>query len=344
MKSSVHIPSFEMTADPDQILRKKFALDVRNLSRLQPWRSTLALALDWALIAFVATLSERWFNPLLYVFCAALIAGRQHALLVMVHEGAHHRLFENQRWNNFVSDAFAAFPLIFDTEMYRQHHRKHHRHLNTDQDPDWARKIPLSEWQFPKPWSFLRKSLPKFLLINGPREWLTFSLHFCGVLPVKTLFSRSQLRRLMVRGLYYGATLSIFAYFGRMDLLALYWFIPYLFIFPGLQRIRSVAEHFGLPRTHEFNATRNVLAKWYEKAFFGPHAVGFHLTHHLFPSVPFYHLQKLNQILLSDAEYMRYAHQNSSYVWPSKHPLWRDLFAPATENVSPNNKSEKIAA
>ena len=38
-----------------------------------------------------------------------------------------------------------------------------------------------------------------------------------------------------------------------------------------------------------------------------PHNVGLHLDHHIFPSVPFYNLKKLHEILLKDPAYVAFA-------------------------------------
>ncbi len=336
---------FEIQKPMELALRKAFTQEVKLFSRLQSSRSLRALIFDWTMIVTAIALSEAWPHPLIYFASLLCIAGRQHGLFVLVHEAAHFRLFPQAKINTWISDLFAAYPVLFDTEVYRENHAKHHRHLNSQQDPDWVRKIPFRQWQFPMAKSFPALTAPKFLLWNGPKEWIQIGFLFCGILPLKNLTTAPQLRRLAKRAAYYGAIIAVASYFQVASGLIWYWMIPYLFVLPALQRVRSVAEHFGLPRTHELNSTRNVLTKnWFERALFSPHAVGLHLTHHLFPSVPFYNLQKLNDRLMSHPLYRLEAHQNTSYLWPSARPMANDLFKRDKNSNSEDTNTEKIAA
>jgi len=81
------------------------------------------------------------------------------------------------------------------------------------------------------------------------------------------------------------------------------------------QYIRSVAEHFGeLAYDHLLTSTRTVKVNWLEQFFIAPHNVGYHLEHHLYPGVPFYHLPKLHELLMEDAEYSGKAHLTQGYL------------------------------
>lgn len=308
-------------------LRKKFALEVKEMSKLRPWKSVLALVFDWAVVVGAIILCEMWFNPLSYLLAATIIAGRQHALLVLAHDAAHFRISSHSLINDFMSDFFAAIPAFFDTKMYRLHHAKHHRFLNTDNDPDWSRKRGRPEWQFPISKMFILKTYPKFIIFNGAAEWMTLSLFFSGILPLNTIFKGDQRKQFLKRVVYFGIAAAIFTYMGVWKEFFMYWVVPLLFVFPSFQRVRSVAEHFGLKCDHELNSSRNVLAPWYETMFFAPHSVNYHLTHHIFPGVPFYNLKRLNKLMMTDTEYRKLAHQNLSYVVPSAYPLTQDLLS-----------------
>ena len=81
------------------------------------------------------------------------------------------------------------------------------------------------------------------------------------------------------------------------------------------QYIRSVAEHFGeLAYDHNLTSSRTVKANWLERFFLSPHNVGYHLEHHLYPGVPFYHLPKLHKLLMGKKEYSQKAHITKGYV------------------------------
>ncbi len=290
----------------------KIREQLTELSRLNPLASSWAFVYDWIFIASAIAFGEAVPTIWAYFLCITVIAGRQHALLVLMHEGAHFRLHKNATVNDFMSDFFAAFPLLADTAGYRVHHQAHHRHLNSDNDPDWTRKIKQPAWQFPKPKAVLYRDL----LINFarcPLEWANLAFYF-------SFRSRWKLKLMYMAGI--SALLTAVDGWG---VYLMYWLVPLFFIFPWIQRIRSMAEHFGLGREHELAASRNVLAPWYEAFFFGPHNVSYHLTHHLFPAVPFYRLARLSRLLNEIEEFAEKAHQNRSYLIPGKNSVLDDL-------------------
>ncbi|MEZ4830029.1 MAG: fatty acid desaturase [Bacteroidia bacterium] len=51
-----------------------------------------------------------------------------------------------------------------------------------------------------------------------------------------------------------------------------------------------------------------------ESFFISPHQVGYHLEHHLYPGVPFYHLPKLHKLLRKQDEYVEKAHLTQGYT------------------------------
>lgn len=317
-------------------LKRRYAGSARELSRLQPWKSYCALIGDWGVIISAICLAEWLENSASYLFAMLVIAGRQHALLVLSHEGAHYRLSRSQRLNNLISDTFAAFPIFFDTKMYRENHWQHHQHTNSEKDPDWVRKIPEKQWQFPMAKSYLLGFLPVYVLYRGAKEWINNAMALSGLRPMnKTMLGK--------RILFWGLVSAAVTWFSVWSLFLQYWLVPFFFAFPIFQRIRSVAEHFGLAREHELNHSRNVVAPRLELFLLGPHSVNLHLTHHLFPSVPFYNLAKLHSELLLEPLYASNAHQNTSYLWPRKGVLWEDLLTDRAERAAQAGR-EKPAA
>lgn len=303
-----------------------------------------AAATDWAAIGALIVASTYLHHPAAYVLACLLIAGRQHGFFALSHEAAHYRITGNKPWNDILGNALFAYPVLFDTDGYRQNHLKHHGYLNSDQDPDWKRKVHLKQWQFPMAPSFVLKTFPKFVLWNGPKEWIMIMLQLARVLPLKDITQPESRRRVGLRLAYYAALAAPLTYFSLWGTFFAYWVVPLVFFFPTIQRIRSVAEHFGLAREHDLNQTRNVMAPWYERILFGPHNINYHLDHHLISSVPFYNLPKLHEILMENETYRRLGHENTSYLMPSARPLSRDLFKePQGEAVGAGN-SEKIAA
>jgi len=91
--------------------------ELRELSRRRPGRAALAIARQWAVIlaaAAGAVYGDRWYG---YLLAIVVIATRQHALAVLMHDGAHRLLFADRRVNDLVSDLLLAFPLFISTTL-----------------------------------------------------------------------------------------------------------------------------------------------------------------------------------------------------------------------------------
>lgn len=286
---------------------------VVELSRTSFWRQMLPLAFDWAVILAVAGLCEAYFHPFVYAVGVVIIACRQHALLVGMHEAAHQRISKHGWLNDLASDWLGAYPALMSTAMYRKNHLEHHHFTNTDKDPDWTRKIPFPDWHYPQTKSQAAGVLGKTLLIGG-LQWMVLAWRTSWKDPKKMA--------------YFAACAVGITVLGIWPQFLLYWAVPLLTLFPTIQRIRSIAEHFALPHEHELNETRNVIPSAFERFLFSPHNVGYHLDHHLFPSVPQYNLKALHRKLNENETYVRLAHNNDGYFF-SKKSVWAEMTAPA---------------
>lgn len=277
-------------------------------SRIQSSKTIAALAFDWAVMIGMIAATEYVFanfgttvvTLLFYFVAAVIIASRQHALLVLMHEAAHFRISKNQLFNDFIGEMFAAFPTMSTLVGYRKHHIQHHRTTNTDADPDWARKLSLPDWQYPQSGKTIARVFSK-QLYRGGWDWCRFMY----------MIGKDDRRRVI----YWSALSLGMVASGHAVAFLMYWIFPLACIFPLIQRIRSTSEHFGLPNEHEFNGTRNTLAGPIETFLFSPHEVNRHLTHHLFPSIPFYNLSKLHDELLQFEAYAKLGHLNDSFFF-----------------------------
>ena len=111
------------------------------------------------LIAATIYLCQRFWHPMLYVFAVAFIGSRQHALLVLMHDGVHYRLLRNRRLNDWMSEVVLAWPHLVTARQYRKNHFAHHKYLNTAQDPDLKRRAGDPVWVFPQTVPNLAKTL-----------------------------------------------------------------------------------------------------------------------------------------------------------------------------------------
>jgi fatty acid desaturase len=281
----------------------------------------LAIALDWLAISASVAAAMAVANIWVTLACLILIGCRQHALFVMVHDGAHFNLSRSKVVNEFLADYLCAFPVLFDTLAYRKNHLAHHRHLNTDKDPDWIRKAGQTEWTFPVGAGRLISFIPYFIFLKGPLEWSYIVFKFSGFFE-RERWNTNPLRQMGKAAFYLSAAATI-AYFHLVPVVLLYWFTPLFFVFPLLQRLRSVAEHFSLPRTSELTSSRDVTPTWLEGFLLSPHNVNYHLVHHTYPHIPFYDLPKAYAELSQTS--LQNGYRNTSYLFPLNGSLLHDL-------------------
>jgi len=84
--------------------------ELTELSTVKPWLACIHVGAEWALIAATIYLCQRFWHPMLYVFAVAFIGSRQHALLVLMHDGVHYRLLRNRWLNDWMSEVVLAWP------------------------------------------------------------------------------------------------------------------------------------------------------------------------------------------------------------------------------------------
>ena len=300
--------------------------DLKRLSELTPWRTGLAVAIDWAVIALTIALVEYSGSWLLYIPAVLVIAGRQHALAVLLHDFAHYRFVSNKSVSDWVADLLLAWPVLATLEGYRRNHLGHHRYLNTDDDPDWKIKLGSREFTFPQEMRFAVLNLAGYLVgVSSIRDLRK------ALIRVRAQ-EKSTPAYKMLRLAYYVGVAVILTLIGGWTEFLLYWVVPYFSFFFMFMYVRSVADHFGptMDYDHDLTSTRTVMPFFWEKWFFSPHHINFHIEHHLYASVPFYRLPELSRILMSNPSYAARAHITYGFVTG----LWRELVAKPGEKAA----------
>jgi fatty acid desaturase len=283
---------------------------LKSLSKLQTWRTALAIVFDWAVIAAAIVVSQAANNIFVYLLAVVIIGGRMHGFGVLMHEFAHYRFIDGRKTlSDFIGDITVAWPILTTVGAYRANHLAHHRYTNTDKDPDWVIKLGSSKFTFPQKWQTAVVTLLSYLAVIG------------SVLDVLMIVKRlSKLDPTpksyrIIRLAYYVAFAVFFTVTQSWMLFLLYWLIPYLTAFFLLMYVRSVAEHFAsMDYSNELTSTRTVLPFYWERALFAPHNVNYHLEHHLYPSVPYYNLPELHGVLMRQPGYAARAHLTRGYT------------------------------
>jgi fatty acid desaturase len=280
---------------------------VQRLTQRLAWRATLAILGDLAVIAVaVAAALAYWPQPLILLVSIILIGTRQHALFVIAHDAAHYLLYENRKLNDFAGRACATVQGL-SMCTYRVIHRLHHNNLYGELDPDTA-----LHGGYPRGRAYLIKKLLKDL--SGITAWKTYA-YFLGGAPglntktnvaLRPLDDTSKKLKDEARSdrntviVFHIAALAFFAATGYIVEYLVLWILPLVTVVQAILRLRAISEHgattdFSSPLTA---ARTNVAPAWVEWLIF-PHHVNYHIEHHLYASVPHYHLPELHREMAS---------------------------------------------
>jgi len=247
-------------------------------------KSLAILAGDYCLILGIAALAIRADNLLATVVGIALIAGRQVALLNLLHAAAHRALFSSSKLNDRV-DVLVGYPLLDAVRSYRAFHLPHHRDI-AGKSPDrfdyLYRQLPQPDagaWR--RTWTILLKPLAGNAGFNFLRDvWAT---------------ARSD-PGLAFRLASYWATLAVvFHQAGWLEYLLLYWLVPLIWLYPVFYFWAEIADHYAVRR--DARNHRGLFYWLFLKAHDMCHAV-----HHRYPQIPFYRLRAANEHLASGGE------------------------------------------
>ncbi|HET7669531.1 MAG TPA: fatty acid desaturase family protein [Burkholderiales bacterium] len=276
---------------------------VLELTRRSPWRATLAVLEDVAVIAVaIGVALAYWPNPLIILLAVLIIGTRQHALFIITHDAAHYLLYE-KRWLNDLVGRACATPSGLSMCSYRVIHRMHHNNLYGELDPDTA-----LHGGYPRGRLYLIKKLLKDL--SGLTAWKTYA-YFLFAAPALNTATNKALRPLddtseRLRAdarrdrngviAFHVVALGIAAWSGYLLEYLVLWVLPLVTVVQAILRLRAIAEH-GAPSdlTSPLTAARtNTGSAWLRWLLF-PHNVNHHIEHHLYASVPMYNLPRLHE-------------------------------------------------
>lgn len=261
---------------------------VRGVSNRPHWRNALYLSFDWLVMAAAITAHAFWGGVALYLLMLVLVGTRMRALANLLHEGAHHKLFANQKVNAAVARFGCGWPIFIDFDRYAAMHRLHHKSLWVDdRDPDVA-LYRLTDTQTA---SADRLSFGAFLLRH-------VVLVVIPVMPLRRLLSGRISARPLV-GVPVVVALVVAGWFVAQPLavgFALYWLVPWLTTFQIFSYWAELGEHGGLRLAGHTWGSRNWRGNLASRWAIGSHSDDlYHLLHHWFPAVPHFRLRELDE-------------------------------------------------
>lgn len=263
---------------------------LRALSTLRPWARTGQIATQWVVCALAIGTAQALQLWPVTLAAMLVIATRQHAMLVLMHDASHY-LVARRRWlNDVVGNLLLAFPLTVAVARYRDHHLKHHRHLNLPGDPDLADSIiPVTRSRL---FMLLLRDVTGLTTLTTLRSANSFSL--------LGLFSASYANHRLDRWLAAGFIAAVVAAVAGLEIgqaLVVYWLVPVLLFLPAILRVRGLAEHGARLGNPANTNARSLRVGWVERFLFAPCHINRHWEHHVFAAVPCYQLPRLSVLL-----------------------------------------------
>lgn len=299
------LPGFaQLVADDLRQIRK--AMDHANLDKATLFQTSLArslghLALDWLCLVAAAWAVWQWGW---WMLPAALfvIGNRQRALGNVLHDLAHRNVSRRAKTNDFIARALVA-PLLFsDFEQYRKTHLAHHMHLGDPQfDPDYMESTGLNRNRW-------RETFRANLL--NPRLWFS-SLAGDFVKPLAA-------QKLLYIVLWWVGLLACIDFISGWKAAGIFfaiWIAARATVFFLITLFREMCDHFGRKSGGVFQFSRDITARGALRYIVHPHNNGYHLTHHLLPTVPYYHLPTTHQALMKLSVFQQQACICTSYLY-----------------------------
>ena len=267
---------------------------LRQFTQREDRRPMRDMSIWLGLMAFFACVTiylwGSWWAALpLYAYAVLYSTGSQSR----EHETGHGTAFKTKAYNQFFFE-LASFMVLRESFLRVKSHDIHHQHtILTDKDPEIVTPVPPN---------FRALLLNLFMVeraIRGMTELTTHSLNWL------TAKDRQSGRVALPDGAVAKARLWIAILAGTAGLsLYLSSWLPVLLIGPlpmmfggSLRHLFALSQHVGLAQNvydHRMN-TRTI--------YLGP-ILGFlymnmqyHLEHHLYPNVPYYHLPALHEAI-----------------------------------------------
>ena len=295
--------------------------EIKELTTTSDLQGAWAVGSTWTIIvmtfgtvAYSWEYLPTWGKVLMCALALAILAGRQLALAILMHDASHHSLFKTKWLNTHLTDWLCARPIWNDVSKYRPYHLKHHAKTSQPDDPDLGlvKNFPITQSSLFR--KFFRdlngQSGLKFLAgrVLMDLELLEWSVSNDPKPIPRDDRSNLELAKNLLKNSS-GMLISNAAIFSALwasghPKLYLLWPLAYITPFPLFIRIRAMAEHAGLETSHSaLSNTRTTRAGWLARALVAPIHVNYHIEHHLMASVPHQKLGRMHQ-MLREREYV----------------------------------------
>ncbi|MEO1328413.1 MAG: fatty acid desaturase family protein [Pseudomonadota bacterium] len=278
--------------------------EIRPLAERSDLMGAFLLLHCWGIVFGAMALAVLWPNPLTWLLAIMLIGSRQLGLAILMHDAAHNALFKTRSWNEWAGDWLCGRPILADLAAYRRYHLKHHRHAQTELDPD----LPLS-----KPFPTTRASLIRKLVrdvtgqtgVKQRLQQIALAFELAGEAdkgdPRSEQLSQNFNGPNLLKSLLANAALfAVLALAGVWWAYPLFWLLPLLTWYQLVLRVRNIAEHGAVEFSEDpLKNVRTTYADPVTALFLAPYWVNYHLEHHLVMHLPCWRLPEAHRLMLA---------------------------------------------
>lgn len=251
-------------------------IDKSGLFLTSIFRSAFHIALDWSCVfaALWATIQWGWWS----VPAALLVIGnRQRALGNILHDCGHRNASRRPKVNDFIAQTLVAPFLFSDFAQYRRTHLAHHMHLGDPlRDPDYMHSAAVNSHSWRETFS---------ANLANPGVWIrTIAGDFAK--PLGTW------KRVYI-ALWWLALLAFIGGVAEWPTAGVFlglWLAARATVFFSITLFREMCDHFGRIPGGIYQFSRDITARGVLRHLIHPRNNGYHLTHHLLPTVPYYRL------------------------------------------------------
>ena len=292
--------------------------ELKALEILDEKKTFIALAILYfttALLIFVS-IKLTYYNFLFYIPCIFLIAGRQGALVQLVHEASHFLVSKNIKLNDFFGNYLCAFPIGVNFAGFRSGHNNHH--VNTATPNDSPTDLDKYRVVDTKKFDLYKLFIKDLVGISALEVFLSYGKNKTETVNIEKKSKKKFFLTLTKLSLTQLLILTLFG-FNIINYI-LFWIIPLISPHMFLMRIRGLAEHgqsnqlgctaetnsAGTFYTRSFltevNSYKSAIVVFLEKILIGSFNVNFHHEHHIFPNIPWYNLKKLSKLISKNVQ------------------------------------------
>ncbi|MHC4052502.1 fatty acid desaturase [Bradyrhizobium sp. 25ACV] len=270
--------------------------DLRRLNEIRPWVPVLATVVHWTLIVAAWTMVALWPNFATAVLAFFVVGVNFYGLYIIMHDGLHRRLFRSVTLNDLWNDLTMTASIGAITRINRRNHMTHHHSTCLADDPDRFKYVHEGKDVVIPFMAFLSGVSP---LVTAVRNVFFKRSPQSVASPIEPS-ERYRLRDILLLAAWQLALIGGLSYSIGAWAYPCLWLAPTYALAYRADLVRVFCEHSMMIADEDADSSMRLItyeSNWFEKLFFAPHNMNYHMAHHLWPSIPYYNLPEADRLI-----------------------------------------------